>query len=125
MTLLLSSRLPAIASGAVAVVLFGLAWGDRRPRRASGAALGVDSLETVGSLARLVFPSDGLWRATIFALEPPAVIAAISGDRSAEILQANPFFAATGPSLAYLGWCAAWVVGIVGLTVVSFRRREL
>lgn len=123
-TLLLSSRLPAIASGAVAVVLFGLAWGVG-VLGGVGAALGVDSLETVGTFVRLAFPSDGLWRATIFALEPPAVIAVISGDRSAEVLQANPFFASTGPSAVYLIWCAIWVAVIVGLTVVSFRRREL
>ena len=123
-TLLLSSRLPAIASGAIAVVLFGLAWGVG-VLGGVGAALGVGSLETVSSLARIVFPSDGLWRATIFALEPSAAIAAISADRSAEILQANPFFAATGPSPAYLAWCVAWVAGVVGLTVLSFARREL
>ena len=102
------------------------AWpGGSASSAASGAALGVDSLETVGSIARFVFPSDGLWRATIFALEPSAVIAAISANRSPEILQANPFFAATGPAPAYLGWCLLWVVGILGLTVLSFRRREL
>ncbi len=123
-TLLLSSRLPAIASGAIAVVLFGLAWGVG-VLGGVGAALGVGSLETVSSLARVVFPSDGLWRAAIFALEPPVVIAAIGAGRSAEILQANPFFAASGPSPAYLGWCLAWVAGIVGLTVLSFARREL
>jgi ABC-type transport system involved in multi-copper enzyme maturation permease subunit len=123
-TLLLSSRLPAIASGAVAVVLFGLAWGVG-VLGGVGAALGVDSLETVGSVVRFAFPSDGLWRATIFALEPPAVIAAITSDRSPEVLQANPFFAATGPAPAYLAWCLLWVAGFLGLTVVSFRRREL
>lgn len=123
-TLLLSSRLPAIASGAVAVVLFGLAWGVG-VLGGVGVALGVNSLERVNTVARLVFPSDGLWRATIFALEPSAVIAALTADRSAEVLQANPFFAGSGPSPMYLAWCAAWVVGIVGLTIVSFRRREL
>jgi ABC-type transport system involved in multi-copper enzyme maturation permease subunit len=123
-TLLLSSRVPAIASGAIAVVLFGLAWGVG-VLGGVGVALGVSSLETVSSFVRLAFPSDGLWRATIFALEPPAVIAAISANRAAEVLQANPFFAGTGPSPAYLGWCLAWVGGMVGLTVLSFARREL
>ena len=53
------------------------------------------------------------------------MIAAISANRSAEILQANPFFAATGPNPVYLGWCVAWVIGVIGLTVLSFQRREL
>lgn len=123
-TLLLSSRLPAIASGAVAIVLFGLAWGVG-VLGGVGTALGVYSLGAAGSVARLVFPSDGLWRAAIFSLEPPVVIAAIAGNRSLRVLEANPFFAASGPSPLYLAWCLAWVVGILGLTVVSFRRREL
>ncbi len=123
-TLLLSSRLPAIASGAVAVVLFGLAWGVG-VMGGVGVALGVDSLETVGSIVRLAFPSDGLWRATIYALEPQAVLAAILANGATPILQANPFFASTGTSPAYLAWCALWIAGILGLTVVSFRRREL
>jgi ABC-type transport system involved in multi-copper enzyme maturation permease subunit len=123
-TLLLSSRLPAIASGAVAVVLFGLAWGVG-VMGGVGIALGVDSLETVGSLVRLAFPSDGLWRAAIFALEPPVVLAALLANGATPILQANPFFAATGVSPAYLAWCGLWVAAILGLTVVSFRRREL
>ena len=124
LTLLLSSRLPAIASGAIAVVLFGLAWGVG-VLGGVGTALGASSLETVASAARLIFPSDGLWRATIYALEPPAVIAAISADRAAEVLQANPFFAGTGPSPVYLGWCTLWIGVMLGLTVVSFGRREL
>jgi ABC-type transport system involved in multi-copper enzyme maturation permease subunit len=123
-TLLLSSRLPSIASGAVAVVLFGLAWGVG-VLGGVGAALGVDTLETVASIVRIAFPSDGLWRAAIFALEPPVVIAAITANRSGAVLQANPFFAGTGPGPIYLAWSAAWVIGIVGLTIASFRRREL
>jgi ABC-type transport system involved in multi-copper enzyme maturation permease subunit len=123
-TLLLSSRIPAIASGAVAVVMFGLAWGIG-VLGGVGAALGVDTLETVSSIARVVFPSDGLWRGTIFALEPGVVIAAITANGSTQVLQANPFFAVTGPSPVYLVWCGLWVVGVLGLTVASFRRREL
>ena len=123
-TLLLSSRIPAIASGAIAVVLFGLAWGVG-VLGGVGVALGIDSLGTISTVVRVLFPSDGLWRATIFALEPGVVIAAITADRSPEILQANPFFAPTGPSVGYLVWSAIWLLGILGLTVVSFRRREL
>ena len=116
--------MPAIASGAVAVVLFGLAWGVG-VMGGVGVALGVDSLETVGSIVRLVFPSDGLWRATIYALEPQAVLVAILANGATPILQANPFFAASGTGPAYLAWCALWIAGILGITIVSFRRREL
>jgi len=123
-TLLLSSRIPAIASGAVAVVLFGLAWGIG-VLGGVGAALGVDTLERVSAIARIAFPSDGLWRGSIFALEPPVVIAAITANGSTEILQANPFFAASGLSPAYVAWCLVWALLGIGATVLSFRRREL
>ena len=96
-TVLLGTRLPAIASGAIAVVLFGLAWG-LGVLGGVGSALGVDLLESVGRIVRFVFPSDGLWRATIHALEPSSVIALMTEGRSLRVLQANPFFALTGPS---------------------------
>jgi len=123
-TLLFSSRLPAIASGAISVVLFGLAWGSG-VLGGVGTALNVESLGSVGAVARVIFPTDGLWRSTIFALEPPIVIAAITGSRPLQILQANPFFAPSGPSPAFLAWCGLWVAGVVALTIVSFQRREL
>ncbi len=123
-TVLLGTRLPAIASAAVAVVLFGLAWG-LGVLGGVGSALGVDSLETVGRIVRFAFPSDGLWRATIFALEPSAVIALMTDGRSLRVLQANPFFALTGPGQLFLAWCLVWVVGVLGLAILSFRRREL
>jgi ABC-type transport system involved in multi-copper enzyme maturation permease subunit len=123
-TVLLGTRMPAIASGAVAVVLFGLAWG-LGVLGGVGSALGVESLETVSRMVRIAFPSDGLWRATIFALEPGAVIALITEGRSLRVLQANPFFASTGPGPAFLGWCLVWVAGTLGLAILSFRRREL
>ncbi len=123
-TLLLSTRLPSIVSGAVGIVLFGLAWGSG-VLGGVGVALGVDSLEGVGTAGRLLFPSDGIWRGAIFALEPSVVIAAITGNRPLQVLQGNPFFAATGPGPAYLAWCLAWVAGVLGLAILSFRRREL
>ena len=52
--------------------------GGRRPRRRRHRAAGSTRSAAVGTVVRLVFPTDGLWRAAIFALEPPAVIAAIT-----------------------------------------------
>ncbi len=124
LTILCSSRIPTIASGAIAVVLFGLTWGIG-VLGGVGQALGADALATAGTVSRLLFPSDGLWRATIFALEPPLIVAAITGSRPLQALAANPFFAATGPSPLYLAWCILWVIGVLGLTSRLFARREL
>jgi ABC-type transport system involved in multi-copper enzyme maturation permease subunit len=122
--LLLSTRLPTIAAGATAIVLFGLSWGVG-VLGGVASALGVPSLGVAGTVGRLVFPSDGLWRATIFSLEPPILIATIAAGRPFRVLEANPFFASTGPDPLYLAWCAAWLAGVVGLAIVSFGRREL
>jgi len=50
------------------------------------------------------------------------VIAAASGQPLAE---ANPFFAATPPSPAFLAWAVAWVVLVMLVAAFSLRRREL
>jgi ABC-type transport system involved in multi-copper enzyme maturation permease subunit len=122
LSLLLSTRLPAIAAGAVCVVLFGLGW-------MAGVFAGVGRVFEAGALvavaeaSRWLFPSDGLWRGTIYALEPSIVIAGVEGlDVPSE---ANPFFAATPPPTTFLVWSAVWVVIVLGGAVVSLSRRDL
>ncbi len=120
--LLLSTRLPAIAGGAVCVVLFGLGW-------MAGVFAGVGRIFDAGPLvavaeaSRWLFPSDGLWRGTVYALEPAIVIARIEGlgDR----VGANPFYAPTLPPTPFLLWSAAWIVIVLGATVISLARRDL
>jgi ABC-type transport system involved in multi-copper enzyme maturation permease subunit len=125
LTVLFSTRLPSIAGGAITVVLFGMCW-IAGVLGGLGIYLKADLLEQVAAITRVVFPTDGIWRAAIFALEPQLVIAVASDSgRSSEQLAANPFYAATGPSSAYLAWVAAWFVIVLGLAVLSFRRREL
>jgi ABC-type transport system involved in multi-copper enzyme maturation permease subunit len=124
-TLLLSTRLPSIASGAIAVVVFGLCW-ISGVLGGLGLLLKADLLDQVATISRVLFPSDGIWRGAIFALEPPLVIAvASSSGRSSIALAANPFYAAAGLQPAYLTWVGAWFVMVLGLAIASFRRREL
>ncbi len=124
-TLLLSTRLPSIAGGAIAVVVFGLCW-ITGVLGGLGLFLRADLLEQVATVTRFLFPSDGIWRGAIFALEPQVVIVvASSGGRSSAALAANPFYAASGLDPAYLAWVGAWFVIVLGLATMSFRRREL
>jgi ABC-type transport system involved in multi-copper enzyme maturation permease subunit len=124
-TLLISTRLPSIAGGAIAVVVFGLCW-ISGVLGGLGLLLKADLLDQVATISRVLFPSDGIWRGAIFALEPQVVIAvASSSGRSSIALAANPFYAATGLQPAYLAWVGAWFVIVLGLAVASFRRREL
>lgn len=125
LSLLLSTRLPPIGAGAIAVVAFGLAWMAGAIERVGIAIAannpGVD-LAIVGQVGRAVLPTDGLWRGVIHGLEPGIVIAAASGQPLAE---ANPFFAATPPAPAFLAWAGAWVVLVMVVAAFSLRRREL
>jgi ABC-type transport system involved in multi-copper enzyme maturation permease subunit len=125
LTLLFSTRLPSIAGGAIAVVLFGMCW-IAGVLGGLGIYLKADLMEQIAVVSRVLLPTDGIWRGAIFALEPQVVIAVASeGGRSSEQLAANPFYASTGLSLVYMAWVAAWFVIVLGLAVLSFRRREL
>jgi ABC-type transport system involved in multi-copper enzyme maturation permease subunit len=122
LALLLSTRVPAIAGGAVCVVLFGLGW-------MAGVFAGVARvfeaapLVAVADAARWLFPSDGLWRGTIYALEPSVVIAGLEGlDVPSE---ANPFYAPLPPPTTFLVWSGVWIALVLGAAVVSLGRRDL
>ncbi len=125
LSLLLSTRLPPIGAGAIAVVAFGLSWMSGAIERV-GIAIAASNpgvnLEIVGQVGRALLPTDGLWRGVIYGLEPGIVIAAASTNPLAE---ANPFFASSPPTLAFLAWAVAWVVIVILIAAFSLRRREL
>jgi ABC-type transport system involved in multi-copper enzyme maturation permease subunit len=115
--LLLSTRLSALATGVVAIALFGAAW-LAGVVGAIGADLHVAALREVDSIARYVVPTDGLWHGTIYALEPRSILENAIGHGS-------PFYAGSPPSWAYLTWCAVWVVAALTAALIVFERREL
>jgi len=119
--LLLGTRLPAIAAGAVCVVLFGLAW---MAGVFSGVAraFNADALAAISEATRWLFPSDGLWRGVIYGLEPPLVQIVASGS---EIGEANPFYAVAPPPPLYIVWSAIWIAGTLALAAWSLNRREI
>ena len=120
LSLLLSTRMPVIAAGVTGVAVFGAGW-LAGVVGALGAALNIAALRTVGDVGRLLLPTDGLWHAAIYYLQPPSLLA----ERLASGRQGNPFLAQGAPSWPYLLWVAVWF-GIVLLgAVASFARREL
>jgi ABC-type transport system involved in multi-copper enzyme maturation permease subunit len=121
--LLLSTRLPAIAAGAICVVLYGLGW-MAGVLAGFGRAFDAAPLVAVAEAARWLLPTDGLWRGTIYGLEPPAVVLVATG-RMQEVAEASPFFAATPPSTPFIVWSVVWVLLVLGLAVLSLRRRDL
>ena len=96
LALALGTRLPAIAAGAITVVLFGLGW---FAGVLGSIALAFDAapLARAGrGRPRDLLPTDGLWRGVVYGLEPPLVLLLAAG-REPEAIAANPFFADAPP----------------------------
>jgi ABC-type transport system involved in multi-copper enzyme maturation permease subunit len=117
----LATRLPAVAAGVVAAVLFGLAW-IGGILEAIGLALGNVNLADSGTIVTLLFPSDAFWRGANYALEP-AVFAGAAGAMSATGA-VNPFAVAAPPPPALLVWAAGWIVAVLAAGIAAFRARD-
>ena len=122
LALVLSTRLPAIAAGAICVVLFGLGW-MAGVFAAIGRFFDAGPLVAVAEASRWLLPSDGLWRGTIYGLEPPAFVLVALGRAGPAAL--SPFFALNPPPTEFLAWSVAWVAIALGVAVVSLARRDL
>ena len=121
--LLLGTRLPAMASGAICVVLFGLGW-MAGVFAGVGRLLDAGPLVSVADASRWILPTDGLWRGAIHALQPPLVVLVAAG-RLGSAADANPFFATNAPEPAFLAWSIVWTVIVLGLAALSLDRRDL
>jgi ABC-type transport system involved in multi-copper enzyme maturation permease subunit len=120
--LVLSTRLPGITAGVIALVGWLMAWiagvvGN------IGTGLQNPALENVGVVSHLVLPSDGLWRGAIYALEPDSLIATLRA--AGTFGRANPFAASEPPPAEYLAWVVLWFAAMLALSVWSFRTREI
>ena len=120
LTVALSTRLPPVAGGAIAVVAFGLAWMAGVLGKI-GVAIGATGLASISEVFRYLLPSDAFWQGVVYGLEPSFVLNAVEDFTARN----NPFFAAEGPSLAILAWSAIWVVLVLALAINQLRRREL
>lgn len=120
--LLLSTRLSGITGGVIALVAWLMGWiggvvGD------IGAGLQNDAVAKVGTITHTILPTDLLWRGAIYALEPDAFLAAMRAAGAAA--RANPFFAADPPPILFLAWVVVWFALMLGLSILSFRTREI
>lgn len=120
LTVLLSTRLPPIAGGAIAVVAYGLAWMAGVLGKV-GLALGTSTLVTVGDALHYLLPTDALWQGVVYGLEPSFVIN-VAGPT---FVRTSPFFADAPPPLTIVAWSVIWVVLVLVLAVNQLRRREL
>lgn len=121
LTVLLSTRLPPIAGGAIAVVAYGLAWMAGVLGKI-GLAIGTTSLVTVSDAVRFILPTDAMWQGVVFGLEPSLVINSVGNEA---VARSSPFFAAAPPSIAIVAWAGIWLVLVLVLAINQLRRREL
>jgi hypothetical protein len=122
MILGISTRLSTLATGVLGVALFGSAW-LAGVVGALGASFKIPALRTVGDVARLLLPTDGLWHGAIYYLEPSSFVSQRLSEEAGA--GGNPFFATSPPSWAYLTFAAVWLFAVLVAGIVSFEHREL
>lgn len=123
LSLLLSTRVPGMTGGIVALVLWFMAW-IGGIAGGIGAALQNGALITAGVVMGLVFPTDALWRSAVYSMEPVVVVVGLR-EAGRTALAANPFAATEPIPLGMLVWSIVWVLAALVLAVVSFRSREI
>jgi ABC-type transport system involved in multi-copper enzyme maturation permease subunit len=119
LALLLSSAVSPMASGIVSVGLFGAAW-VAGVVGGIGASLGNAGVERVGTVSRILLPTDGLWHGAMNAFQDPGALGQM-GDGAA----AFPFLSNASLTPAYLVWAAVWIALVWGLTALTFARRDV
>jgi ABC-type transport system involved in multi-copper enzyme maturation permease subunit len=116
--LLLSTVISPMASGIVSVGLFGATW-IAGVVGVVGEALGNEGVARVGTVSRMLLPTDGLWRGAMHAFQNPGLLSEFSG------FEASPFLSEAPLTVTYLAWAALWVALVLGLAGLAFQRRDL
>ena len=74
----------------------------------------------MGTVSRVVLPTDGLWRGAMNAFQDPIALVQMGpGEAGFPFLSDGPL------TVAYLAWAAVWIAVVWGLTAMSFSRRDV
>jgi ABC-type transport system involved in multi-copper enzyme maturation permease subunit len=122
LALFVSTRLSGMTGGIIGLAAYFIAW-IGGILGGVGVALNNDSLRHAGTVISLLVPTDQLWRGAVFSMEPASVLA--TARTAGRALAGNPFLVTDPPPYAFLAWTVAWVVGMLALTMWSFRTREV
>ena len=120
LAVLLSTAISPMASGVITVGLFGATW-IAGVVGGIGAALGNESVERIGTVSRVLLPTDGLWRGAMNAFQDPAALINFGDDGGG----AFPFLSVAPVTPAYVAWAVFWAVMIWGVAASSFIRKDL
>ena len=119
LAVLLSTAVSPMASGVVAVGLFGATW-VAGVVGGVGQALGNEGVERVGTVSRVLLPTDGLWRGAMHGFQDPGLLTQFT-----EAAEGQPFLSQAPLTPAYLLWAVVWVAMVGGLAALSFGRKDL
>jgi ABC-type transport system involved in multi-copper enzyme maturation permease subunit len=119
LALLLSTAISPMASGIVAVGLFGATW-IAGVVGSVGSALENESVERVGTVSRMLLPTDGLWRGAMNSFQDPTLLLQVGSG-----IEESPFLSMAPLTATYLAWTGVWITLILAITAFAFRRRDL
>jgi len=119
LSLLLSTAISPMASGVVAVGLFGATW-VAGVVGGIGEALGNEGVARIGTVSRVLLPTDGLWRGAMHGFQDPSLLS-----QFADSFEGHPFLSSTPLTPAYLAWAAVWVAMVWVVAAASFQRKNL
>ncbi|WP_062352264.1 ABC transporter permease [Herbidospora yilanensis] len=119
--LLFSTLISPMASGVVAVGLFGATW-IAGVVGGVGRGLGNDNVAAVGTVSQILLPTDGLWRSAMYAFQDPAALLGFGGPA---VRGGFPFLSDTPLTWTYLAWSVVWTALVLGLAALVLRRRDL
>jgi ABC-type transport system involved in multi-copper enzyme maturation permease subunit len=120
LAVLLSTAISPMASGVVAVGLFCTTW-VAGVVGGVGETFGNESVARVGSVSRMLLPTDGLWRGAMHAFQDPAALVEFGPDG----VGAFPFLSVAPLTAGYLAWAVVWVAMVWGLAATAFVRKDL
>jgi ABC-type transport system involved in multi-copper enzyme maturation permease subunit len=122
LALFMSTRLSGMTGGIIGLAAYFIAWVGGI-LGGVGVALNNDSLRHSGTVISLLVPTDQLWRGAVYSLEPASILA--TARAAGRALAGNPFLVTDPPTFAFLAWAVVWVLGMLALTIWSFRAREV
>ncbi|WFE26694.1 ABC transporter permease [Solwaraspora sp. WMMD791] len=116
--LLLSTAVSPMASGIVAVGLFGAGW-VAGVIGGVGQAIGNDSVARIGAVSQMLLPTDGLWRGAMNSFQDPTLLMQFG-----QAFEGHPFLSAAPLTTTYVAWVGLWTMLLLGLAAMVFQRRD-
>ena len=116
-----SALFSTVTNGIIIFMLYGAAWIGGFIEQI-GAALRIDLMVNLGIVVSLLMPSDILWRAASFYLQPSWLLLLQNAATAGSGL---PFVSSTPTAPAMLIWAVLYTAAVLGGAIAVFSHRDL